>query len=121
MSHFTSLATRIRRRDYLEAALAEMGLALEEATEIRGYQGQRQAVAFKLAGHAVGFAQEGDTLSVVADWYVVPELDERTFVPELNRRYAYHATRGELERQGFDLVEEERTDGEVRLVLRRMA
>lgn len=120
MSHFTSLSTRIKERAYLEAALADMGLELEDADEIIGYQGERHSVTWKIRDHSVGFAREGDTYVVVADWYVVHGLNERTFATELNRRYAYHATRGELESQGFDVIEEEQEGGEIRLVLRRM-
>ena len=51
-----------------------------------------------------------------------PRQKGQTFVREVTRRYAYVATRAELEGQGFTLVDEETAeDGRLHLTLRRTA
>ncbi len=127
MSHFTTLATRLVRTDHLKAALADLGLEVEEGElEIRGFGGQRTPVELKVrvdqGAHEVGFRRSGGAFEVVADWYGIRQLDRLRFPRALAQRYAYHATRAELAAQGFDLVAEETTaEGTIHLTVRRMA
>lgn len=127
MSHFTRVRTTLAEREHLLAALDDLGHAHEEgAVEIRGYQGNRTTVEIKVptanAGYDVGFVRTGGAYEMVADWWGIRDIDRDELVAALTRRYAYHATKATLEREGFGLVSEEtEVDGRVHLVLRRMA
>jgi hypothetical protein len=126
MSHFTRLRTKLAEREHLLAALGDLGYAYEQGqVEIRGYQGKRAKVDVKVAtsnaGYDIGFARRGGAYEVVADWWGIRDIDRDEMVGALTRRYAYHATKASLEREGFGLVSEEAgVDGRVHLVLRRM-
>ncbi len=127
MSHFSTIRTRLANRGYLEAALGDLGLRVEEGSlEIRDFAGTRTPVEIRVkvdgGRHAIGFRRVGDAFELVADWYGIRQLDRATFPSRLAQRYAYHATRAKLEQQGFDMVEEKFEEtGQIRIVLRRMA
>ncbi len=123
MSHFSRLQTRLVERDYLRQALCDLGYRpVEGDLEAHGYAGIRARVDLKVvaspAGYDIGFRGTPDGYEVVADWESLG-LDERTWVGQLQQRYAYHATRGRLEAQGFHLVEERTEAGRIHLLLRR--
>lgn len=129
MSHFTRIATKLVERRHLLAALTDLGYAYEEGNvQIRGYQGNRTRVAIRVptshAGYDIGFARAGPDgpYELVADWFGIRDIDRHDLLAALTRRYAYHATRESLEREGFGLVsEEQEVDGRIHLVLRRLA
>ncbi len=131
MSHFTRIATKLVDRRHLLAALDDLGFAYEEGdVAIRGYQGNRTKVAIRVptshSGYDIGFVPTGadgdGPYELVADWFGIRDIDRNELVAVLTRRYAYHATRESLEREGFGLVsEEQEVDGRIHLVLRRMA
>jgi hypothetical protein len=126
MSHFTTVKTQFVVKEYLKSALADLGYEPEEDTRIRGWFGLSTGVEFKIAmkksRYDVGFRKKGDTYEMVADWMGVRDFSQKDFLARLAQRYAYHATRAKLEEQGFTIAGEETTaDGQIRLVLRRMA
>ncbi len=128
MSHFSRLKTRMVVREYILAALEDLGLKGECGDmEIRGFGGNRTAVEIRVRtknpAYDIGFRRSGDSYEIVADWWGITETTEERFLREVVQRYAYHAARATLESQGgFSLVKE-RVDAEggIHLVLRRMA
>jgi len=126
MSHFTRLQTRLVEREHLTAALGDLGYRYQEGeVEIRGYGGNRTSVEIKVptsnAGYDIGFARGESGYDMVADWWGIHDINRDELLASLTRRYAYHATRASLAREGFDLVSEQtQTDGRVHLLLRRM-
>ncbi|MEW6279298.1 MAG: DUF1257 domain-containing protein [Candidatus Eremiobacterota bacterium] len=126
MSHFTYVRTQLVASGFLKKGLQDLGYAVEEMCTVSGDQGVVR-VDYRVTtpqGAQVGFVRKGEEepYSLVADWYRVRDLEPTDFLQRLSQRYAYHATRDVMERQGFDLVAEEKTrDGQIRLTLRRIA
>ena len=127
MSHFTRVKTQMVEKEFIVKALQDLGYAYEEGSvEIRGYGGKRDRVEIKVPtrnkGYDIGFRKEGNAYEMVADWYGIRDVNRERFVQQLTQRYSYQAARTKLEEQGFSLVREEnREDGQIHLVLRRMA
>ncbi len=126
MSHFTRLQTRLVEPDYLQQALRDLGHEVRQGpVEVQGYLGTRTAVDFLIPsgtrGFDIGFRQGADGHEVVADWWGIKNLEQEVFLQKLTQRYAYHAVRAQLEKQGFALVDEEQTaEAGLRLTLRRV-
>ena len=127
MSHFTRIRTQMVEKKYLTQALKDLGYTYEEGdVQIRGFaHGQTTAeikVPTESRGYDIGFRKAGDAYEIVADWWGVKGINQQQFQQQLTQRYAYHAARAKLEAQGFNLITEEvEQDGQIRLVLRRMA
>lgn len=129
MSHFTRLRTKLVERRFLLAALDDLGLAHEEGDlSVRGLGGATTRAEIRAPTSDprfdIGFVASGDGggYEIVADWWGVKDWTQDDLVASLTRRYAYHAARESLEREGFGLVtEEQQADGRIHLVLRRMA
>lgn len=142
MSHLSRIKTRIADRDVLVAALTGLGYEVHEGpTVIRNMFGDKREVDLTVRmgsgwrGLTVGFEQTGGVYAMVADWMgrgkegsaLRKELDEAQAEVEraqraIRQQYALAATREKLAAQGFEVVEEEKqADGQVRLLLRRMA
>lgn len=127
MSHFTQIKTQMVERQYLVRALRDLGYTYQEGeVEIRGFAGKRTGVEIKIPtqhpDYEIGFRRAGETYEIVADWWGIHDIKQEQFQQQLTQRYAYHAARAKLEAQGFTLASEEvQQDGQIRLVLRRMA
>lgn len=126
MSHFSRLKTQIVEKELLILALKDMGYQPEEGeTQIRSFGGNQTQVELKISrkfSYDIGFRKTGETYEVIADWFGVHGITPKEFIPQLNRRYAYHAARVKLEEQGFTLTSEDvQADGRIHLVLRRTA
>ena len=91
---------------------------------VRGWGSEKTTadlkIAMKKSKYDLGFVKKKETYDIVADWYGIKEIKQKTFVQELNQRYAYHVTKSKLEEKGFTLVEEEESEGRIHLMLRRM-
>lgn len=126
MSHFTRVPTRLMQREYLLAALADLGYTPQVGDlEARGFAGNRTRVEVKVptsGGYDIGFRPTPEGYEVVADWWGIGETKQQEFIQKLHQRYAYHAAKAKLAEQGFHLAGEEvGEDGRIHLVLRRMA
>lgn len=127
MSHFTQLRTRMVERAYLLQALQDLGYSYQEGPlEVYGFAGQHIRVEIKVPtgnrGHDIGFRQVDGFYEIVADWWGIRDIDQEQFRQQVMQRYAYHAARARLEQQGFSLADEKvGEDGQIHLVLRRMA
>jgi Protein of unknown function (DUF1257) len=125
MSHFTRIKTKMTEKVYLLHALEDMGYPYEEGGAVGGYRNNRAAAEIKITttspGYDIGFVKSSDGYEVVADWWGVKGVSQKTFMEQLSQRYAYHLTRAKLEEQGFSLVNEaQQQDGRIHLVVRRM-
>jgi hypothetical protein len=126
MSHFSTVKTRMVRREFLEAALKDLGYVPEVGTsQIRGFGGNRTAVEIRVRtknpAYDIGFRRAGDAYEIVADWWGITETTQDRFFRDLAQRYAYRAVRAELEIRGQFSVASETVDaeGRIHVVLRR--
>jgi Protein of unknown function (DUF1257) len=135
VSHFSTLRTRITDAKALVQALADLGFSQvevhEAAQHLYGYQGDVRPQTAEVIirrrfigslSNDLGFKRGGDGTFEA----IISDYDQRQYsqswLDRLSQRYAYHAARTKLEEQGFALVAEEtRQDGQIHLVLRRMA
>ncbi len=127
MSHFTRIKTHMVEKQFLLQALKDLGYTYEEGeVEVRGFAAAKTKVEIKVRaggflGREIGFRKAGDSYELVADWWGIGGPKREAFQQQVTQRYAYHAARTKLEAQGFNLVTEEAQDGQIRLVLRRVA
>ena len=124
MSHISRIKTQIVEKQYLIAALKELGYEIEEDSQISAFGGQKTAVDIKVKlrlSYDIGFRKNGANYEIVADWYGVHGENAKSFTDKVMQRYAYQATRAKLEEQGFSLIQETNEKGKIQLVLRRMA
>jgi hypothetical protein len=134
MSHFTRMATRFTDVPGLVKALADVGFKNVEVHEtpqhLYGFLGDQRTQTAEViirkkhvgfASNDIGFKRRNDGVfeAVVSSydrtWYSTEWLNK------LTQRYAYHVAKAKLEEQGFNLVTDEAKDGNLRLVLRRLA
>ena len=126
MSHFTTLKTQIVEKTYLKKALDDLGYAYQEGNvTINGYQGKKTTADIKVTtqnpNYDIGFRKNGNAYEIVADWWGIKGIEQKTFGETLNQRYAYHAATAKLSEQGFSLVSENvEESGRIHLVLRRV-
>lgn len=125
MSHFSALKTQICEEEHLVQALEDLGYTVESGV-IRGFRGIEKAVDIKVpsgtSGYDIGFVREGKRYDIVADWWGINAIRQQAFFEKVTQQYAYRATRAKLEKQGFDVIQDERQpDGAIRMVLRRVA
>jgi hypothetical protein len=132
VSHFTQVETKINDLVALKAALGELGLAFEEASEnqlvkVRGWKGSTLTAEAKIAAtksYDIGLqlTEEG-TYKLVADWWgIEEETNEETakIQQRIVQCYAKHKVKAEVAKQGFTLDEEQvEADGTIRLAVSR--
>jgi hypothetical protein len=130
VSHFTQVETKINDLIALKAALAELGLALEEGTanqlvRVRGWKGSTLTAEAKIKAsksYDIGLqlTEEG-TYKLVADWWGIEEEtnEEAAKVQQrIVQCYAKHKVKAEVAKQGFTLDEEQvEADGTIRLAV----
>jgi hypothetical protein len=125
MSHFTRIRTQIVEREYLLKALEEAGYSVETGDlTVKGLAGERARAEIKIKvrlGREIGFRKAGNAYEIITDPWGLG-LNMKEFTQQITQRYAYHTAVGQLQAQGFDLVNQETAqDGQIRLTLRRMA
>jgi hypothetical protein len=125
MSHFSRIKTKFTEKKFLEMAIKDLGFAYEEGEQVvKAFGGQKTPVDIRIKlplSYDIGLHRQGDTYTIVADWFGVRGINQKDFTERLTQRYAYHAARAKLEEQGFNMVEEKVEEtGQIRIVLRRM-
>ena len=128
MSHFTQVETKINDLVCLKAALAELGMEFEEATEnslvkVRGWKGSTLTAEAKIKGsksYDIGLQlTEQGNYKLVADWWGIEEETNETsekIQQKIIQRYAYHKVKTEAQKQGFTLdAEQVEADGTIKL------
>lgn len=124
MSHFSQIATKIFNKELLLESLRNLGYEVEENAAIRGYRGQETQVDIAVRmqrGYDVGFTLSADgTYNFVADWFGVEGTNEQEFVAKVQQQYALVTVMDQVNRQGFNVVEQQRdANGAIRIVARR--
>ena len=128
MSHFTQVETKINDLVALKAALQEMGMELEEATQgqlvkVRGWKGSTLTAEAKIQAsqsYDIGLqlTEEG-TYKLVADWWGIEEetnQEAQKLQQKITQCYAKHKVKAEVARQGFTLDQEQvEADGTIKL------
>ena len=71
------------------------------------------------SGYDIGFRFNGKSYDVVADWDSINDVDQQSFVNELNQRYAYNVVSDTLTQQGFMVMEEKTEDGKIKITMRK--
>ena len=127
MSHFSRVKTKMVEADYITQALTDLGYQWESGeVQVRGFAGARRKADIRVKMGAlsaeIGFIKTPQGYDLLADWSMVRGISRERFTNQVMQRYAYHAARAQLEKQGFNLISEEtQADGQVRLVLRRVS
>lgn len=126
MSHFVQIATQIRERELLLAALRDLNLPFECGVNltVRGFLGnceQADIVVHASEKYDIGLRRQGEEYEVIADWWGVEKhspLRQQSFVEQLSQRYSYHLVKQQA-RDQYLLVEEEEEleNGDIVLVL----
>ena len=128
MSHFTQVETKINDLVALKAALVELNMEFEEATEnqlvkVRGWKGSTLTAEAKIKASksydiGIQLTEEG-TYKLVADWWGIEEETNETqekITQRIVQRYALHKVKKEVAAQGFTLDEEQvQEDGTIKL------
>ena len=136
MSHFSTITTRIKNKEYLIEALTKANYNFKVGSfECVGYQNQTRNVEILVTvpntRYNIGFKKEGEYFELVADWYGIRDISGSSVINELEneikvienkikQEYAYNTTIKKLEEQGFEIDEESRENGEIQIKLSRM-
>ena len=128
MSHFTNVETKINDLVALKAALVDLAMEFEEATEnqlvkVRGWKGSTLNAEAKIKGsktYDIGLQlTEVGTYKLVADWWGIEEETNETqqqITQKIVARYAYHKVKNEVAKQGFSMDEETvEADGTIKI------
>ena len=116
MSHFTQVETKINDLVALRAALVELAMEFEEATEntlvkVRGW---------KSYDIGLQLSEEGN-YKLVADWWGIEEetnQEAEKIQQKIIQTYAKHKVKAEVAKQGFTLDEEQvEADGTIKLAV----
>ncbi len=127
MSHFSTVKTQLRKKEYLKQALIDLGYVPQEGENlVRGFRGQtvlaEMTVAMKKGGD-LGFRWNPGSKS----YELVTDLDlwkqaipiER-FLSQLTQRYAFNTVLETTAQEGFQIAEEKKNiDGSIELVVTR--
>lgn len=123
MSHFTTVKTQIKQKEMLKKALNKLGYDnVIENGIIRGYQGNQQQadiVVQGIGGYDVGFVQEGEQYTIIADfWGLSPK--ERSLTEKIAQQYAFCLIQEESAKQGFQMAEQTvQKDGTIKIVMQK--
>lgn len=123
MSHFTKVQTKITELLFLKKAISDMDLAYEEGKlKAKGWlwkKAKADLIIPTKSGYDIGFQYNGSSYDVIADWDSISDVDQASFVSELNQRYAYNVVSDTLAQQGFMMMEEKTEDGKIKMTMRK--
>lgn len=122
MSHFTTIKTQIRDIEALRSACKEMGFALLQNAEARGFANQNKHGDFviKLNGPydiAVNKSQDG-SYELTTDWWdghVEKEVGPN--FGKLLQLYGVHKATLEARKKGLSVLRRAKQDGSIKLIL----
>ena len=125
MSHFSTVKTQLRKKEFLKQALIDLGYVPNEGENlVRGYRGQTvkaQMTVEMSKGADIGFRwNEGSkSYELVTDldlWKF--ELPVERFISKVTQMYAYHTIISKTNEDGYQVVEQKnKNDGSIELVL----
>lgn len=122
MSHFTTITTQIRDTEALRLACQELGLALLQKTEARGFANQNKQgdYVIKLNGpYDIALNQTRDgSFELTCDWWdghVEKEVGKG--YGKLLQLYGVHKALREARRKGCLVQRKNQQDGSIKLVI----
>ncbi len=127
MSHFSTVKTKLRKREPLLQALHDLGLAPQQGEHlIRGYQGQtvKAEVAVTMPkGGEIGFRWNplSETFELVTDLDLWKQsVPVERFLSQLTQRYAMNTVLSATAKEGFEVAQQKsNADGSIELVVTR--
>ncbi len=127
MSHFSTVKTQLRKKEFLKQALIDLGYVPNESENlVRGYKGQTvkaQMTVHMNKGADIGFRWNESSKS----YELVTDLDlwkqsipvER-FLAQVTQRYALNTVLDSTAQEGFQISEQKQNvDGSIELVVTR--
>ena len=127
MSHFSTVKTQLRKKEFLKQALLDLGyVPNEDESLVRGYRGQtvKAEMTVKMSkGTEIGFRWNKGSKS----YELVTDLDlwkqsipvER-FLAQVTQRYALNTVLNSTAQEGFQVSEQKQNlDGSIELVVTR--
>lgn len=122
MSHFTTIQTQIRDVEALRSACTELGLALEQNAEARGYYSNKQKgdYVIRLKGpYDIALNKQADgSFGFTADlWNGHVEQEVGKNYGKLLQLYAVHKATREAKRKGHFVKRTLKEDGTIKLVI----
>ena len=127
MSHFSTIKTRLRKKEPLIKALVQLGYIPEKGeSKVRGYRGQtvKAELAVKMTrGGDIGFKWNENTKAyeLVTDldlWKQTIPVDR--FLSKLTQQYALSTVLSATREEGFEVSERKNNiDGSIELVVTR--
>ena len=127
MSHFSTVKTQLRKKEFLKQALIDLGYVPNEGENlVRGYRGQTvkaQMTVEMSKGADIGFRWNESSKS----YELVTDLDlwkqsipiER-FLAQVTQRYALNTVLSSTAQEGFQVSEQKQNlDGSIELVVTR--
>ena len=127
MSHFSTVKTQLRKKEFLKQALIDLGYIPNEGGNlVRGYRGQTVKAEMTIEmskGSDIGFRwNEGSNsyeLVTDLDLWKQPIPVER-FLAQVTQRYALNTVLDSTAQQGFQVSEQKNNlDGSIELVVTR--
>ena len=127
MSHFSTVKTQLRKKEFLKQALMDLGYVPNEGENlVRGYRGQTvkaQVTVEMSKGADIGFRwNEGSKsyeLVTDLDLWKQPIPIER-FLAQVTQRYALNTVLDSTAQEGFQVSEQKQNlDGSIELVVTR--
>jgi hypothetical protein len=122
MSHFTTIKTQIKDIAALSAACKEMGFALLQNADARGYMNNTRKGEYVIKLHGpydIALNQQPDgTYGLTTDWWnghVEKEVGKD--YGKLLQLYGVHKASIEARKKGYSVMRQAKQDGSVKLVM----
>jgi hypothetical protein len=122
MSHFTTIKTQIKDIEALRAACKELGLAVLQNAQARGYASNTRKgdYVIQLAGpYDIAVNQQPDgTYGLTTDWWLGHvENEVGKEYGKLLQLYGVHKASMEARKKGYSVLRQAKNDGSIKLVL----
>ena len=127
MSHFSTVKTQLRKKEYLKQALIDLGYVPQEGENlVRGFRGQTVLAEMTVkmnTGGDIGFRwnQGSKSYELVTDLDLWKQsIPVERFLSQLTQRYAFNTVLETTAQEGFQIAEEKQNiDGSIELVVTR--
>ena len=127
MSHFSTVKTQLRKKEFLKQALIDLGYVPNEGENlVRGYRGQTVKAEMTLEmgkGEEIGFRwnQGSQTYELVTDLDLWKQsIPVERFLAQVTQRYALNTVLDSTAQEGFQVSEQKNNlDGSIELVVTR--
>ena len=127
MSHFSTVKTQLRKKEFLKQALIDLGYVPNEGENlVRGYRGQTvkaEMIVEMSKGADIGFRwnQGSKSYELVTDLDLWKQtIPVERFLAQVTQRYALNTVINSTAQEGFQISEQKNNvDGSIELVVTR--